>query len=256
MKKSAFVLVAVALLFAAALALAAVEPAAPARAPEAAAQAPASPLLATDLDRASYSFGVRTVRGLKGQGLEVAPAAFLQGVSDSLNNARPLMTEQEMAAAIKQTNVLIAARVQKMLAAAGETLKRGQAFLAENAKKEGVVTLPSGLQYRVIVAGSGPSPTLNDTVVVAYRGRLIDGTEFDSSYARGEAAQFKVGGVIKGWQEGLKLMNKGAKWQLFIPADLAYGVQGKLPVIGPNEVLVFDVELLEIRIGIKLNPQE
>jgi len=122
----------------------------------------------------------------------------------------------------------------------------GAAFLAENKNKPGVVTLPDGLQYKIITAGHGPKPTLNDTVTVNYAGKLINGTEFDSSYKRGQPATFPVGGVIPGWVEALQLMNVGAVWELYIPASLAYGEQGAPPVIGPNETLIFKVELLAI----------
>lgn len=120
-------------------------------------------------------------------------------------------------------------------------------FLATNKKKKGVVTLPDGLQYKVLVAGKGPKPTANDVVVVHYEGRLINGKEFDSSYKRGEPATFPVNGVIAGWVEALQLMNVGSTWELYIPADLAYGEQGAGPDIGPNETLIFKVELLEIK---------
>ena len=251
MKKSAFVLVAVALLFAAALSLSAVEPAAPEKAPAAAAAAgqPTAALpLTSQTDKISYSLGLNGARSLKHQGVDIAPAAFLRGVSDGLSDAKPLMSEQDMADAMTQLRKIMAEKMDKAAAASGaDGLKRGQAFLVENAKKEGVVTLPSGLQYKVITPGDGPSPTANDSVTVNYRGTLVDGTEFDSSAAHGGPANFRVGGVIKGWQEGIKLMKKGAKWQLFVPSDLAYGVDGQPPAIGPNEALVFDVELVDIK---------
>jgi FKBP-type peptidyl-prolyl cis-trans isomerase FklB len=131
---------------------------------------------------------------------------------------------------------------------AGETNKKeGEAFLAANKTKEGVVTLPSGLQYKVLKAGTGPKPSANDSVVCNYRGTLLDNTEFDSSYKRGQPATFPVGKVIKGWTEALQLMPVGSKWQLFIPSELAYGPRGAGPDIGPNATLIFEVELLSIQ---------
>ena len=145
----------------------------------------------------------------------------------------------------------LAAQAQKVqdaeLAKAGEAnMKEGEEFLAANKTKDGVVTLPSGLQYKILTAGAGAKPTASDTVVCNYRGTFINGTEFDSSYKRGQPASFPVGGVIKGWTEALQLMPVGSKWQLFIPADLAYGERGRGP-IEPNAVLVFELELLSIQ---------
>jgi FKBP-type peptidyl-prolyl cis-trans isomerase len=134
----------------------------------------------------------------------------------------------------------------KRLAETESNKKDGAAFLAANATKEGVVTLPSGLQYKILVAGTGPKPSATDSVVCNYRGTLLDNTEFDSSYKRGQPATFNVGAVIKGWSEALQLMPVGSKWQLFIPPDLAYGERGKNP-IGPNATLIFEVELVSIQ---------
>jgi FKBP-type peptidyl-prolyl cis-trans isomerase FklB len=142
---------------------------------------------------------------------------------------------------------VVAKQEVKAKESADKNLKAGEAFLAENAKKEGVVTLPSGLQYKVIEAGSGKTPKASDTVTVNYRGTLIDGKEFDSSYKRGEPATFPVSGVIAGWTEALQLMKEGAKWQLVIPPGLAYGEKGAGPVIGPNSTLVFEVELIKVQ---------
>ena len=130
---------------------------------------------------------------------------------------------------------------------ADKNMKEGETFLAENKNKEGVVTLPSGLQYKVITAGAGPTPKLTDTVTTHYRGTLIDGTEFDSSYKRNQPATFQVNGVIAGWTEALQLMHVGSKWQLFIPANLGYGARGAGGKIGPNATLIFDIELLAIK---------
>jgi FKBP-type peptidyl-prolyl cis-trans isomerase FklB len=243
MKAVPVVLVAFALVVCAALSRAAVEPAAP----EAAAAKPPEPKLETLKDKISYSLGVTVARSLKREGFDLTPSAFLRGVSDGLTNTQPVLTEEEMGQAMGHARQLMAARVQELRKGAPEALKRGQAFLAENAKKQGVVTLPDGLQYRVITPGDGPSPGPADTVTVNYRGTLIDGTEFDSSYGRGEPAHFAVGRVIRGWQEALQKMKKGAKWEIFIPSDLAYGADGMPPAIGPNEVLIFTVELLDIQ---------
>jgi FKBP-type peptidyl-prolyl cis-trans isomerase FklB len=254
MKALPVAFVVAALVVTAALSLAATEPAAPASTAQQAAQKPAELKLTTELDRLSYSLGVNVARSIRKSGMDLAPGPFLRGVSDALANSTPLMTEQEMGEALQHVRQAMAAKQQTMSAEAAETLARGQAFLAGNAKKEGVVVLPDGLQYKVLVPGDGPSPVQNDTVTVHYRGTLIDGTEFDSSYQRGLPAQFKVGEVIKGWQEALKLMKKGAKWQVFIPSDLAYGEAGRPPVIGPNEALVFTVELIDIKRGLRLDP--
>jgi FKBP-type peptidyl-prolyl cis-trans isomerase FklB len=128
-----------------------------------------------------------------------------------------------------------------------KNVKEGETFLAANKKKEGVVTLPSGLQYKILKTGDGPKPTKDQTVKCHYRGTLIDGTEFDSSYKRGEPTEFPVGQVIKGWTEALQLMPVGSKWQLFIPSDLAYGPNGAGQMIGPNVTLIFDIELISIK---------
>jgi len=140
----------------------------------------------------------------------------------------------------------MAKQTEKMTAVAGKNKKEGETFLAENMKKEGVKTLASGLQYKVITEGTGKMPKATDTVTTNYRGTLVDGTEFDSSYKRGEPATFPVNGVIAGWTEALQLMKTGAKWQLFVPSNLAYGERGTGP-IGPNAVLLFEVELISIK---------
>jgi FKBP-type peptidyl-prolyl cis-trans isomerase FklB len=136
---------------------------------------------------------------------------------------------------------------EKFTEVSAKNLLAGQQFLAKNAKETGVVTLPSGLQYKIITPGTGDMPTANDTVTVNYEGKLIDGTVFDSSYKRGQPATFKVGQVIKGWQEALKLMKPGATWMLYIPAELAYGPQGSMGAIGPNETLIFKVDLISVK---------
>ncbi|MFQ5937001.1 MAG: FKBP-type peptidyl-prolyl cis-trans isomerase, partial [Acidiferrobacterales bacterium] len=138
-------------------------------------------------------------------------------------------------------------QMEARLALATKNQQTGEAFLTANKEKEGVVALANGLQYKVIEAGSGKKPKASDTVVVHYRGRLINGEEFDSSYSRGEPASFQVSGVIDGWQQALQMMSVGAKWQVFIPSDLAYGQRGAGESIGPNETLIFDIELLAIK---------
>jgi len=138
-------------------------------------------------------------------------------------------------------------QMEKMQVAAEANKKQGDEFLAANKAKEGVVTLPSGLQYKVLQQGTGPKPTATDSVVCNYRGTLVDGTEFDGSYKRGQPATFPVSQVVKGWTEALQLMPIGSKWQLFVPADLAYGPRGKPPVIGPNATLIFEIELISIQ---------
>ncbi|MGZ3591556.1 MAG: FKBP-type peptidyl-prolyl cis-trans isomerase N-terminal domain-containing protein, partial [Thermodesulfobacteriota bacterium] len=192
-------------------------------------------------DKISYIVGMDIGNNLKKQSIGVNPKVLAKGIEDALAGAKPLLTEQE----IQETMM---AFQKEMLAKQAEVAKKnkteGEAFLAENKKKEGVKALPSGLQYKVIKAGTGKKPKSSDTVTVNYRGTLIDGTEFDSSYKRGQPATFQVSGVIPGWTEALQLMEEGAKWQLFIPSNLAYGERGAGGVIGPNATLLFEIELV------------
>ena len=207
--------------------------------------------LDTDDAKFSYSIGIgiakNAIRSLNEQGIKFENAAVLQGMSDVLSNKSLQMTEDEMVA-IQQK---VIAESKKQQAAAQEklgadNLAAGSAYLAKNAKEDGVITTDSGLQYKVVTKGKGKKPAASDTVSVHYEGRLINGTVFDSSYQRGEPISFPVGGVIQGWQEALQLMPVGSKWQLVIPANLAYGPNGP-GAIGPNSTLIFDVELLSIK---------
>jgi FKBP-type peptidyl-prolyl cis-trans isomerase FklB len=195
-------------------------------------------------DKVSYSIGLDLGFNFKKQNLELNPDALIAGVKDALGGKKPLLSENEvrdtMAALTKQLE-------EKQKAKAEQNLKDGEKFLAENKKKEGVKTTPSGLQYKVIKEGTGPQPKLSDTVVVNYRGTLINGTEFDSSYKRGQSMTLPVTGVIKGWTEALQLMKVGSKYQLFIPSDLGYGDRGMSPELLPNSTLIFEVELVGIQ---------
>jgi len=180
--------------------------------------------------------------------VDVDPAIFLRGVKDALSGSKALLTDEE----IKSTLTILQTQLQKqqeetMRQAAEVNKKAGDAFLAENKTKEGVVALPSGLEYKILTPGTGPKPAATDTVVCNYRGTLIDGKEFDSSYKRGQPATFPVSGVIKGWTEALQLMPVGSKWQIVVPGDLAYGDRGAGPDIGPGSTLIFEVELLSIQ---------
>lgn len=198
-------------------------------------------------DRMSYSIGYQVGRDFKNQKLELRPQALLNGLRDALQGKESAISEQEMRAALRNLQqIVIERRKTEMERAAEENGRAGAAFLAANGRKDGVVTLPSGLQYKVIQEGEGMSPAPTDKVTVHYEGRLIDGTEFDSSISRGKPATFPVGGVIPGWTEALQLMKPGAKWRLFIPPDLAYGRTGAGGSIGPNSTLIFDVELISI----------
>jgi FKBP-type peptidyl-prolyl cis-trans isomerase FklB len=198
--------------------------------------------LKSDKQKFSYTVGFQIGQNLKRQNLDLDTKAFSQGAQDAISNAQPRLKTEEMQAAIQTQQKK---EMEKQEAKMKKNLEAGQAFLEANKKKEGVVTLPSGLQYKIITEGKQPKST--DTVVAHYRGTLINGTEFDSSYKRNEPATFPVAGVIKGWQEALPLMKEGAKWQVYIPAELAYGPRGAGDVIGPNEVLVFDIELLSVK---------
>lgn len=207
-----------------------------------------TPKLETLIDKVSYSIGLNIGKDFKAQNIEVNPDLLARGIKDALSDTKPLLTDEEIQEAIGTFQKERMAEAETMAKELGEkNLKEGEAFLQENAKREGVVTLPSGLQYEVIEEGSGKSPEPGDEVTVHYRGTLVDGTEFDSSYGRGEPVTFPVGGVIPGWTEALQLMKEGAKWKLFIPPSLAYGERGAGQVIGPNATLIFDVELVSVQ---------
>jgi FKBP-type peptidyl-prolyl cis-trans isomerase FklB len=193
--------------------------------------------LKSQKEKVSYIIGTDIGGNLKRQSVDVDPNILVRGIQDALSGAKPLLSKEE----IQETMVAF----QKEMA--DKQKQRGEAFLSENKKKEGVKTLPSGLQYKVVKAGTGKKPKVNDTVTVNYRGTLIDGTEFDSSFRRGQPATFQVSGVIPGWTEAMQLMAEGAKWQLFIPPNLAYGERGAGGLIGPNATLIFEVELISVQ---------
>ena len=194
-------------------------------------------------DKASYSIGLNIGFNLKRQNVELNQDAFLAGMKDALNNRKPALSEQE----VRETMMAFEKDIQGKQQ---ESAKKNQAdadkFLTENKSREGVKATASGLQYKVLKEGAGAQPKASDTVTVNYRGTLLDGTEFDSSYKRGQPATFPVGGVIKGWTEALQMMKVGSKYQLFVPPNLAYGEQarGSIP---PNALLTFEVELMDVK---------
>ncbi len=204
--------------------------------------------LVTDKDKQSYAIGMNVGKSLKEQPIELDPNIVAQGLKDTLSGAKPALTDDEVKAVLTQLQGEMRAKQEAMMQqVGGANKKEGDAFLEANKSKEGVVTLPSGLQYKILTKGSGPKPAAGDTVVCNYRGTLVNGKEFDSSYKRGQPATFPVSGVIRGWTEALQLMPVGSKWQLFVPAELAYGDRGAGPDIGPGATLIFDVELLSIQ---------
>ena len=199
-------------------------------------------------DKESYSLGYQFGYNLKAQGVDLDLEVYNSGIKDALGGKEPQMSQEDIRATIMGLQQrLQAARQKELKEQAEKNVEEGKKFLAENQKKEGIKTLPSGLQYKVIAEGSGNTPQATDTVTVNYKGTLTDGTEFDSSYKRGQPASFKVNGVIKGWTEALQLMKEGSKWQIFIPADLAYGERGAGRTIPPGSTLIFEVELISVR---------
>jgi len=216
-------------------------------APQLSSQEP--PTLTTQKQKVSYGIGVDVARNFKRLGIDLDLDVLVKALRDEYSGGKLLLTEEELRATMTAYRAeLRQQQVAAMQQAAADNKKAGDAFLAENRTKEGVVTLPSGLQYKVLKEGSGPKPTDTDTVEVQYRGTLLDGTEFDSSYRRGQPGAFKVkGGVIPGWSEALLLMPVGSKWQVVVPPQLAYGERGAGREIGPNATLVFEVELLAIK---------
>jgi FKBP-type peptidyl-prolyl cis-trans isomerase len=213
--------------------------------------AEASPL-STQKDKVSYAIGMsvggRLHDDLSRQSIDADDKLLVQGFQDAVSGGKTLMTADEARTLLTQFQTEVRAKMEEKQKLAAETNKKeGDEFLAANKAKPGVVTLPSGLQYKILTPGTGPKPTAEDSVVCNYRGTLINGKEFDSSYKRGEPATFPVSRVIKGWTEALQLMPVGSKWQLFVPADLAYGPRGAGADIGPNATLIFEVELLSIQ---------
>ena len=200
-----------------------------------------------DKEKVSYSIGMDIGGNLRRGSIEVDPDMLAKGLKDSYIGGKTLLTEDQARQAIEDfQKTLMAKRAEAMQKVSEKNKADGEKFLAENAKKEGVKSLPSGLQYREITPGNGKSPTAADKVTTQYKGTLIDGTEFDSSYKRGEPATFPVSGVIAGWTEALQLMKEGAKWELFLPPNLAYGERGAGRDIGPNATLIFEVELISV----------
>jgi len=192
--------------------------------------------------------GMNLGTGLHRQGLVLDPALVARGMKDAMNGGKTALTEQEARAAIQQLQTSVREKMEAKAKMEGEeNRKAGEAFLEANKSKPGVQTLPSGLQYKILQEGTGPKPTASDTVSCNYRGTLIDGKEFDSSSKHGGPASFPVSGVIKGWTEALQLMPVGSKWELYVPADLAYGDRGAGGDIGPGATLIFEVELVSIQ---------
>lgn len=213
-----------------------------------AAEGQGSAALHTQKEKDSYALGMNIASGLKKQLVDVDAESLARGLKDELAGGKTLLTSEEAQTALAELQSEVRKKQEEEMQKVGEAnMKEGAEFLAVNKAKEGVVTLASGLQYKILTAGTGQKPSASDTVVCNYRGTLINGTEFDSSYKRGQPASFPVNGVIKGWTEALQLMPVGSKWQLFIPPDLAYGPRGAGGVIGPNATLIFDVELLSIK---------
>jgi FKBP-type peptidyl-prolyl cis-trans isomerase len=198
--------------------------------------------------KASYSVGYQIGGDFKRQGVPLREDALVAGIRDATGRGEPRLSEEERRTTLTELKRRIVATEQAgREALAAKNLAAAKAFLEANRTKEGVTTLPSGLQYKVLEAGTGPKPAATDTVTVHYRGRLIDGTEFDSSYGRNEPARFALNRVIKGWTEALQLMGEGSKWELYVPPDLAYGERGAGTRIPPQSALVFEVELIEAK---------
>lgn len=197
--------------------------------------------------QSSYCLGLDFGQNLAAEEVEVDIDSLMLGLHDGLTSAAPQLTEEQITAVMGRFQQILQQKAeQKMAEIAAENLAQGTAFLKENLSKDGVVETPTGLQYKVLEEGDGPSPVEMDTVRCHYEGTLIDGTVFDSSYKRGQPAEFPVRAVIGGWVEALQMMSVGDKWEVYLPADLAYGESGSPPVIGPNATLVFTIELLGI----------
>ncbi len=223
------------------------QPAAPTQAPATQAPAPAS-AFKTQKEKLSYAIGMEMGKGVKAQGIDVDPTILVQGLNDAISGGKSQMSEEELRQVITALQQEIRQKqMQAQQAAAAENKAKGDAFLAENAKKDGVVVLPDGLQYKILTAGQGKKPTETDTVLCNYKGTFLDGSEFDSSTQAGKPVPFEVKNVIPGFKEVLQLMPVGSKWQVYIPSSLAYGERGAGNVIGPNATLIFEIELVSIQ---------
>ncbi|RUR20359.1 FKBP-type peptidyl-prolyl cis-trans isomerase [Legionella sp. km535] len=204
--------------------------------------------LPTDKDKLSYSIGADLGKNFKNQGIDVNPEALAKGMQDGMSGAQLILTEQQMKDVLnKFQKDLMAKRTSEFNKKAEENKSKGEAFLTENKSKTGVVVLPSGLQYKIIDAGTGAKPGKTDTVTVEYTGRLIDGTVFDSTEKTGKPATFQVSQVIPGWTEALQLMPAGSTWEIYVPASLAYGPRSVGGPIGPNETLIFKIHLISVK---------
>ncbi|MBN2339348.1 MAG: FKBP-type peptidyl-prolyl cis-trans isomerase [Acidobacteria bacterium] len=208
-----------------------------------------TPVLQSEVDKVNYGIGVGVARNFGNQGLDVNLELVIRGMRDAHAGAPLLLTEEELARTMNAFQKELRRRQAEAFQAASEkNLKEGEEFLAANAKREGITVLPSGLQYRVLKTGAGKIPTAADAAECHYRGTFIDGREFDNSYKMGKPVTFRIqGGVIPGWSEVLKLMPEGSKWEVFLPARLAYGERGAGSQIGPNMALVFEIELLAVK---------
>ena len=199
--------------------------------------------LDTDAQKSSYAIGLTTAQSIARQGVAIDVQAFMQGVKDAVEGNKPQLTQEQFQAALEKASDAVNDRMKE---AAKANLDAGRAFMAKNKSEAGVTELSNGLQYKELRKGTGAHPTATDSVVVHYTGTLLDGTKFDSSRDRGEPATLPLDGVIRGWQEAIPLMAVGARWQVVIPPQLAYGPKGAGP-IGPNQTLIFEIELLEIK---------
>lgn len=199
--------------------------------------------LETDAEKFSYAFGINFTQSMMRQGAPLDADAVYMAIKDALSNSAPRLSAEAMDTALRSAAQKAG---EKKKAMAGENLTKGKAFMDKNKAKKGVTTLPDGLQYEVLRDGTGAQPSADNTVKVHYTGTLIDGREFDSSKRAGKPVSFPVNGVIEGWSKILPLMKVGARWLVTIPPELAYGVNGSGAVIGPNETLVFEIELLDI----------
>ena len=208
----------------------------------------AATALNSDVDKLSYSIGADLGKNFKKQGIDINAETMAQGIKDGMGGGALLLTDEQMKDVIgKFQKDLMAKRTVEFNKKVGENKTKGEAFLAQNKSKPGVITLPSGLQYKIVTAGTGPKPTKDETVSVEYTGKLISGEVFDSTDKAGKPATFKLTQVIPGWTEALQLMPVGSTWEIFVPANLAYGSRSVGGLIGPNETLIFNVHLISIQ---------